>query len=157
MANANLFLLPEKFQKKIMPIPECGCWIWTGCWSRKSYGVAGVVSANGRGGGKHAHCVIYELLVGPIPNGLQLDHLCRIKPCVNPDHLEPVTNIVNQERNALARTHCKWGHPFSGDNVKTRKRPRRGLDKIGFRTERECVICMRGAQRRRLPRTRCSR
>lgn len=64
------------------------------------------------------HRLVYEALVGPIPTGLQIDHLCRIRHCCNPRHLEPVTNLENSLRSERAtRTHCKRGHPLSGDNL----------------------------------------
>lgn len=74
----------------------------------------------------NAHRVGYELYVGKIPDGLMLDHLCRNRCCVNPKHLEPVTNLENVRRGIaaqrnreirLAMTHCKRGHPLSGDNL----------------------------------------
>ncbi|MBO0884191.1 MAG: HNH endonuclease [Mycobacterium sp.] len=70
-----------------------------------------------------AHVFAYELLVGPIPTGMQLDHLCRNRSCVNPDHLEPVSQRVNLLRGATqpafntAKTHCPQGHPYEGDNL----------------------------------------
>lgn len=94
------------------------CWTWTGMKISKGYGyfwVDGVMQA--------AHRYSYELLAGPIPKGLELDHLCRNPACVNPDHLEPVTHRENSlrgespaARNAR-KTHCKHGHPFSGANL----------------------------------------
>lgn len=70
-----------------------GCWIWTGALNKAGYGAIG-------GGGKvfRTHRVMYEHLVGPIPDGLQLDHLCRVRACCNPAHLEPVTNHENWMR-----------------------------------------------------------
>lgn len=72
-----------------------------------------------------AHRFIYEQLVGPIGGGLQLDHLCRVRHCVNPDHLEPVTQRVNMMRGqGLAarnakKTHCIRGHRLAGENIHT--------------------------------------
>ncbi len=71
-----------------------------------------------------AHRRVYELLRGPIPEGLTLDHLCRERSCVNPDHLEPVTFRENIRRGQSPpginsrMTHCKNGHPLSGDNIR---------------------------------------
>jgi hypothetical protein len=82
-----------------------------------------------------AHRFAYELLVGPIPDGLALDHLCLTTGCVNPAHLEPVTVAENSRRAAAhyhanrAKTHCIHGHPFDGENTyvhMTRGRPARG-------------------------------
>ena len=106
--------LNERFWSKVDKDGPGGCWLWT-------------ASQNGYGYGKfkapHAfvasHRYAYELLVGPIPDGLQIDHLCRNRACVNPAHLEPVTQRVNLMRgNTLAsinarKTHCIRGHEFT--------------------------------------------
>lgn len=96
------------------------CWLWTG-------GVAsGYGSATFDGRGHRAHRLAYELLVGRIPDGLQLDHLCRVQLCVNPRHLEPVTSRENTRRGRLAeaakecaaaRMTCGAGHPYSELNT----------------------------------------
>lgn len=86
---------------------------------------------NGRGYGqigcsgtvKMAHRAVYEALVGPIPEGLELDHLCKNRLCVNPDHLEPVTHQENVKRGRAGyhrkplQTHCKRNHPFDEENT----------------------------------------
>lgn len=94
------------------------CWEWTGARSDGGYG-----RYNTSDGTEAAHRVIWEHLVGPIDDGLTLDHLCRNRGCVNPDHLEPVTMRENtlrgygiSARNAR-KTHCKHGHPFDEDNT----------------------------------------
>ena len=71
-----------------------GCWVWQTGLSN-GYG-----SYSPGGKSKQAHIYVYELLVGPVPEGLELDHLCRVTACVNPDHLEPVTHLVNVHRGA---------------------------------------------------------
>lgn len=99
------------------------CWEWTGAMTRKGYGIAYF-----DGSQTMAHRAIWETLVGPIPDGLQIDHLCRNKGCVNPDHLEPVTGAVNLERGInwnRQKTHCPHGHPYSGSNLKWDRRGRR--------------------------------
>lgn len=96
-----------------------GCWVWTG-FLRNGYGRL----KTGQGDETVAvHRLSYELLVGPIPAGLEIDHLCRNRACVRPDHLEPVTSRENVLRGvspiaSFARqTHCKRGHPFDDNNT----------------------------------------
>jgi hypothetical protein len=79
----------------------------------------------------YAHRVAYVLSVGPIPKGLTIDHLCRNRGCVNPTHLEAVTQRENTLRSPIAlaalnaaKTHCPKGHPYSGANVELRGRSR---------------------------------
>lgn len=93
-----------------------GCWHWTAAVSRRKSGNYGKVYCDGKV--QYAHRALYELLVGPIPDGLQLDHLCRNPLCVNPSHLEPVTQRENVLRGTsmgavAARTGCCMaGHPY---------------------------------------------
>jgi len=100
------------------------CWLWVGPVN-KLRGGYGIVST-GHKGQARAHRMAWELLVGPIPPGLKLDHRCRNPPCVNPDHLEPVTDAVNIRRGVAAAvtrrrraavTKCKRGHPFDESNT----------------------------------------
>jgi HNH endonuclease len=107
----------ERFNRMIGTSGEC--WLWTG--ARKSHGYGGITVLGRRG--RSAHRIGYELYVGPIPEGMTLDHLCRNRMCVRPDHLEPVSNTVNVLRgmspfaiNARA-THCVHGHEFTADNI----------------------------------------
>lgn len=114
MANARR-LTAERFWSKVRKTEKC--WEWLACISN-GYGRFGV---NGRV--KQAHVFAYELTIGPVPEGLELDHLCRNRRCVRPDHLEPVTRRVNLLRgNTIAavhsaKTHCPQGHPYSGRNL----------------------------------------
>lgn len=100
---------------------EFGCWLWHAAADHLGYGRIGLA-----GKVVLAHRFAYELLVGPIPAGLDLDHLCRVPACVNPAHLEPVTHRENQRR-GMARhflgleqsrkTHCPQGHPYDEANT----------------------------------------
>jgi hypothetical protein len=111
------------------------CWLWTGQINHRwGYGYCWW-----EGSKRRAHRLIWTLLVGPIPDGMQLDHLCRVRHCVNPDHLEVVTAKENLRRGptvvstiAATRTHCPQGHPY--DEANTR------YEKDG---SRKCVICRR--------------
>lgn len=101
-----------------MPDPDTGCMEWLASKKPAGYG-----QFSARGPSEYAHRVSYELLVGPIPDGLVIDHLCRNRACVRPDHLEPVTNRVNGLRGVgpaaqcARKTHCVHGHPFSAENT----------------------------------------
>lgn len=128
------------------------CWEWTAWRNRKGYGS---LSLPKQGGGQikcMAHRVLYELLIGPIPEGAQLDHLCRNRGCVRPSHLEPVTckeNLMRGETHAArlaARTHCDNGHEFSAENTIIRK--------DGARRCRECNRVQCREYGRRNPRKR---
>lgn len=118
------------------------CWVWTAATNRS--GGYGRFRVGGRAGRMvSAHRFAYERLVGPIPDGLTIDHLCRVPRCVNPKHLEPVTvreNTLRGEsfsaRNAR-KTHCIHGHPFDEANTIHRKGGRR-----------ECRICNYAGKRR---------
>ena len=91
------------------------CWLWTGAIDAGGYGRIGV------GGSRTAvaHRVAFELWVGPIPDGLHIDHLCSVRACCNPDHLEAVTQAENNRRAAAANraTVCKRGHEFTPENT----------------------------------------
>lgn len=99
--------LPVSMQRWIQPEPMSGCWLWTGGVSEKGYGLSCGQIARG------AHRAVWILLRGAVPENLTLDHLCRTPPCVNPDHLEPVTLQVNIARAYAARPPqplCPLGH-----------------------------------------------
>ncbi len=94
-----------------------GCWVWTRYLDASGYGRLRV---DGRK--TLAHRAAFELLRGPIPEGLQIDHLCRRRACVNPDHLEPVSLQENVARGLsgaaqAARTECPQGHPYTPENT----------------------------------------
>lgn len=112
--------LPDRIASKIAFVgSDASCWLWMAALTVKGYGE---VSFEGR---PHpAHRIVYQHLVGPIPDGQVLDHLCRVRRCVNPAHLEPVTNRENLRRgdhgnqySNEARTHCGRGHHLTADNV----------------------------------------
>jgi len=105
----------ERFWARVTPTTDGSCWIWQGRPSSTGYGKLG--AENNRGSMLYAHRVSYEIHNGPIPDGLQIDHLCRVPMCVNPDHLEAVTPAVNTMRarpfrtkQQRRRTHCQRGH-----------------------------------------------
>jgi hypothetical protein len=105
------------------------CWIFAGGFSSTGYGDIG---------GQSAHRVIYENLVGKIASGLQIDHLCMVKACINPAHLEAVSQQENVQRWNKTRTHCKNGHEFTDENTyQPPKRPDR----------RYCKECQRQRNR----------
>ena len=106
-----------RFLDKLDVHPD-GCWLWTGATSADGY----AEFRSGGGGARRvrAHRWSFEWFVGPIPGGLVLDHLCRVRHCVNPDHLEPVTIGENLDRGIhpqAAKTHCKRGHPFDAEDL----------------------------------------
>lgn len=112
----------ERLQRLSIPEPNTGCWIWLGHLNKVSgYGTIGI-RINGSLKTRYAHRISYEEFLGPIPEGLQIDHLCRVRCCVNPDHLEPVTRSENLLRSPLLgkassrKTHCPRGHSYSGTN-----------------------------------------
>jgi hypothetical protein len=129
----------SRFLAKVAVRDGDACWEWLAYRDRHGYGqfkLDGVM--------QRAHRVSYRLLVGPLPTGLTLDHLCRNRGCVNPDHLDPVTNRENllrgetvTARNAGA-THCPAGHEYSGGNLR-----------VTLHGGRKCRACHRDRERRR--------
>jgi hypothetical protein len=116
-----------------------GCHVWSKPLNTYGYGAIWVDGAN-----RMAHRVAYELSEGPIPEGLVIDHLCRNRACVNPAHMEPVTNHENVMRGEgeaaknKAKTHCPQGHEYSEDNT---YRAARG--------DRQCKTCRRERDQQR--------
>lgn len=99
---------------------ETGCWEWIANRNPGGYGIMHVGSRSTGRGMRFAHRVVYEMFVEPIPEGLEIDHLCRNRACCNPAHLEPVTNRENQRRapnSPMNRTHCPSGHPYDEANT----------------------------------------
>lgn len=107
----------EQFRTRIT-VDENGCWLWPTRLDRDGYGS---IRVDGRH--RSAHRVSYETFIGPIPDGLVIDHLCRRRNCVNPSHLEAVSQRENVLRGSslfaqrAKATHCKRGHPFDEANT----------------------------------------
>lgn len=127
----------DRFLAKVIKTDYC--WIWNGYKNPKGYGK---ITVNYKP--IMAHRYSYEYFVGPIDNGLVIDHLCENKACVNPDHLEPVTNKINLNRgrvgqkNAVhhrSKTHCKNGHEYTAENTGYWNRKSRGV------LTRKCLTC----------------
>lgn len=159
MAKVNCYrqrfkTVEERFWEKVEKTPG-GCWLWTAFLNPTGYGMFGIGSrTDGTRRCVFAHRFAYTLLVGPIPDGLTLDHLCRVHACVKPAHLEPATDRENILRSPIQpaavnarKTHCHKGHPFAGDNLRITKHGKR-----------QCVECYRKqkreSQRRRRQRMR---
>jgi hypothetical protein len=119
----------KSYVLKRIVVAESGCWMWTLGLDDNGYAMIG---RNGRT--TYAHRLAYEAWVGPIPKGMELDHLCRNRACVNPfGHLEPVTHAVNMSRGAHAlKTHCKHGHEYTPENTY-----------VNPKGSRECRVCIR--------------
>lgn len=113
----------EQVMAHVHPEPMSGCWLWDARTTPNGYGQAHI---NERKRTMVIHKALYELERGPVPAGLQLDHKCRVRNCVNPDHVEPVTCSENNRRGlnpsiVMARnkaiTHCPQGHEFTPENT----------------------------------------
>lgn len=104
---------PQVLPQFVAPQPDCV--IWVGGLNQKGYG-SGRLRGD-RAGGIHRR--VYEEFIGPIPDGMLLDHLCRVRSCINPKHLEPVTPRENAHRGLTnaAKKRCKRGHPFDIENT----------------------------------------
>jgi HNH endonuclease len=140
--HAALMTLRERLDARSIPIPFCGCLVWEGSTTGGENGY-GTISVNNRK--RLTHVVSYELDKGPVPKGLELDHLCKVRLCRNTDHLEAVThleNLLRSDNNMIKRiepfaakerekTHCPQGHPYDEEN--TYRNPR----------GRQCKKCMR--------------
>lgn len=110
--------LEDRLLEKVELRPD-GCWAWLASRTDDGYGRIWL-----DGKQRRAHRVAFELWVGPIPDGREIDHLCRVRECVNPDHLEPVTPWENLRRSPVQfaavnarKTVCVNGHPLTEDNV----------------------------------------
>lgn len=123
------------------------CWLWQGNKSDDGYGHVklGLEAESGRRT-EQAHRWAYERWIGPIPEGLQLDHLCRTPPCVNPAHLEAVTSGENTRRHTRLITECPAGHPYDKANTY-----------VGHKGKRACRACARLRDAARRPRGQVTR
>ena len=131
-------VLPDRYWAKVDKGIAAPCWQWTASVESKGYG-----HINSYGGlpSRQAHRLAYMALRGPIPVGFQLDHVCRNKRCVNPDHLEIVTNRENRLRARRLITHCPSGHALVGANVSLDPTRWGGLF-------RRCITCRRAQIRK---------
>lgn len=131
-------VLPTRIAEKILESPlgfnETPCWVWLGYTAKEGYG-----QVYFQGKLWSTHRLLYELFRGPIPEGLHIDHLCRVRGCCNPAHLEAVTCKENARRGdtgkargaqVRAKTHCPGGHKYSPENTH--------IDPTGSRRCREC-------------------
>ena len=132
----------ERFWPRVQKDPLTGCWNWTGGLTKAGYANM-AHPKNGRWGNILVHRWSHERFVGAIPNGLLLDHKCRNRRCVNPDHLEAVTQEENNlrgngwsGRNAR-KMHCPKGHPYTADNL------------LQMKKGRKCRICHAERERQR--------
>lgn len=144
MARNTVYTILERLiicEPSVLPT---GCWIYPGCDHGNGYRRASL-----DGWMQYVHRVVYVFFCGAIPDGLELDHLCRNRACANFEHVEPVTRKVNILRGEMDpgaprrnKTHCPYGHPYSGDNLR--------LDVRGYRACWTCIRQRRRERRRRL-------
>ena len=128
----------ERIHKRSIINPNTGCWDWQGYLTPRGYGLFSLGNKT-----TQVHRASYEAIVGLIPTGLTIDHLCHNKGCVNPNHMEPVTAKVNVLRgdtitgNNARKVVCIRGHPLSGTNLRI------------YRGLRVCRACKRLASQER--------
>ena len=145
--NDLLARLQEQFEAQY-EVTDNGCWLWTG----PQYAGTGYGRVKLMGGMVYAHRLSYELYVGATPEGLDLDHLCRTRLCVNYQHLEPVTRQENILRgNGLAaqnarKTHCLRGHILAGDNVYLYGGRRHCRECVNIRARKNQALARRAAR-----------
>lgn len=138
LSNAQI----DRLNSRFVPEPNSGCWLWDGAVSHDGYPYLKLTNKT-----LYAHRALYELRCEPIPEGLTLDHLCRVRSCVNPAHMQPVTlreNIARGDYGWRGRlTHCKHGHEFTPENTIARKGrnggPARGCRECGRIAQRNYV------------------
>jgi len=127
-------ILRNRILRNIHVNPETNCWEWT----KSKFSSTGYGRISVRVKSRCAHVISYKLFIGEIPKGLELDHLCRVRHCVNPAHLEPVTRKENMIRGKnpasqnYHKTACIRGHAFSKENLI--------IDSKGYRQCRTCRL-----------------
>lgn len=132
--------LPARFWSKV-GVSKAGCWVWIASIGSHGYGQITIDGAP-----RLAHRLAYEALVGTISEGLECDHLCRVRACCNPCHIEPVTHRENSRRGIgpaamnARKTHCDSGHSLSGDNLH--------ITPDGYRRCRACFRAHQASRRR---------
>lgn len=129
MTSFDVSKLPANMQEKVLPSAN-GCWEWIGARNSTGYGCV----TNGKGKSMLSHRKSYELIVGAIPEGLTVDHLCENIVCVNTDHMELVTLAENSRRGNERKTHCRNGHFRSPDSTRVKVR-RNGMREV------VCLVC----------------
>lgn len=133
-------LFMNRIQKSIIEDTATGCWLWQKTLNRDGYALIWVHNK-----AHSAHRFMYEFLCGTIPDGLELDHLCRVRNCVNPEHLEPVTRAENMRRVAIFNKFCKRGHSYSEHGF------------VNSKGDRECKLCSRSCKNRSQQRIRAQK
>ena len=135
---ADLRPLYERIMEKVIPEPNSGCWLYLGILDKDGYGrVVPSRLSNLKRRPMSVHRIMYENFTGkPIESPLTIDHKCKVRCCCNPQHMEPVTNVVNVMRGEslfaqnARKTECKRGHPLSGYNLR-----------VNSKGERQCRAC----------------
>lgn len=138
----------KNFLKKIMILPE-GCWQWTGAHSKNGYGIVRLGGKYGKN--RPAHRAMYEHFFGVVDRLLEMDHLCRNRLCVNPNHLEPVSKQENVRRGESGKwqrdkTHCPHNHEYNEENTVMHTKIHNGK-KYKYRACRECIRVKREKNR----------
>jgi hypothetical protein len=137
----------ERFYQKVEKAGINHCWMWTGARLNNGYGSFRYIGKN-----TTAHRASYQLHKGEIPTGLHVDHICRVRLCVNPNHLRAVTQRINNLENcrtissvSFKKTHCNKGHALSGENLLYHK----GRREFPYRQCRRCKNNEQNLRRRK--------